>query len=118
MPCTHLYFCLRLFSDTMILNLTGHNDSLLGCKVNVTWDPGFVLSIFHDGCKLQPVDTAPGDADAALPYVTLSETISLRSKGEYECQLHLNKDLVTKSIFNYHAPGNNLPPDLVFMHAH
>ncbi|XP_078108443.1 protein borderless-like [Sander vitreus] len=95
---------LLMVYDTMILNLTGHNDSLLECKVNVTWDPGFVLSIFHDGCKLQPVDTAPGDADAALPYVTLSETVSLRSKGEYECQLHLNKELVTKSIFNYHAP--------------
>ncbi|KAF1388291.1 hypothetical protein PFLUV_G00088660 [Perca fluviatilis] len=95
---------LLMVYDTMILKLTGHNDSLLGCKVNVTRDPGFVLSIFHDGFKLQPVDTAPGDADAVLPYVTLSETISLRSKGQYECQLYLNEDLVTKSIFNYHTP--------------
>ncbi|KAK9514198.1 hypothetical protein VZT92_027681 [Zoarces viviparus] len=87
--------------DTM--NFTAHNDSLLWCQVNVTPDPGFVLSIFHNGCKLQPADCAPGDAGAALPYVTLSETVPLRSKGEYECQLHLNGDLITKSIF-YHSP--------------
>lgn len=92
----------------MTVHLTGHNNSLLRCEVNVTWDPGFVLSVLYDGCKLQPVDSAPlRDTGAALPYVTLSETVSLRSEGEYECQLHLNEQLITKSIFNY-QPGNNL----------
>ncbi|KAM6935113.1 uncharacterized protein PEZ65_005536 [Lycodopsis pacificus] len=87
--------------DTMIF--TAHNDSLLWCQVNVTPDPRFVLSIFHNGCKLQLPDYAPGDAGAALPYVTLSGTVPLRSKGEYECQLHLNGDLITESIFYYHS---------------
>ncbi|XP_068592543.1 uncharacterized protein [Cebidichthys violaceus] len=90
--------------DTMIFNLTAHNDSLLWCKVNVTPDPGFVLSIFHNGCKPQSADSAPGDAGAALPYVTLSQTVPLRSEGEYECQLHLNGDLITKSVFHYRPP--------------
>ncbi|XP_044064235.1 uncharacterized protein LOC122881741 isoform X2 [Siniperca chuatsi] len=96
---------LLMVYDTMIFNLTSHNDSLLWCQVNVTLDPGFVLSIFHDGCKLQTVDSAPGDAVTALPYVTLSEAVSLRSGGKYECQLHLDKDLITKSIFHYHPPA-------------
>lgn len=109
--CSHtLCICLRLFSDTMTFNRTGHNDSQLRCEVNVTQDPAFVLFIFHDGRKLQTVDSAPGDAVTALPYVTLSEAISLSSGGKYECQLHLNGDLTTKSIFHYHPPGNNLPP--------
>ncbi|XP_068425868.1 uncharacterized protein [Clinocottus analis] len=89
--------------DTMIFNLTAHNDSLLQCEVNVTPDPGFVLFILHNGLKLPPADSAPGEAGASLPYVTLSETIPLRSEGEYECQLHLNRDLITKSIF-VHLP--------------
>lgn len=96
---------LRVY-DTVIFSLTSHNDSLLRCEVNVTRDPGFALSIFHDGCKLQPVDSAPGDAGAAaLLFVTLSETISVQSKGEYECRLQLNGDLITKSIFQYHPPA-------------
>ncbi|XP_074508751.1 uncharacterized protein LOC141778411 isoform X2 [Sebastes fasciatus] len=90
--------------DTMIFNLTGHNDSLLRCEVNVTRDPAFVLFIFHNGWKLQPVDSAPGDAGADLPYVTLSESISPQNDGEYECQLHLDGDLITKSIFHYQPP--------------
>lgn len=111
--CSHtLCICLRLFSDTMIFNTTGHNDSQLRCEVNVTRDPAFVLSIFHDGAKLQTVGCAPRDADAALPHVTLSETISLSSGGKYECQLHLNGDLITKSVFHYHSLGNNLLSDL------
>ncbi|XP_074508752.1 uncharacterized protein LOC141778411 isoform X3 [Sebastes fasciatus] len=93
--------------DTMIFNLTGHNDSLLRCEVNVTRDPAFVLFIFHNGWKLQPVDSAPGDAGADLPYVTLSESISPQNDGEYECQLHLDGDLITKSIFHYQPPGVN-----------
>ncbi|XP_049438693.1 uncharacterized protein LOC125892647 isoform X2 [Epinephelus fuscoguttatus] len=95
---------LLLVYETMMFNLTSHNDSLLSCEVNVTRDAGLLLSISHNGCKLQPVDSAPGDAGAALPFTTLSETVSLRSKGEYECQLQLNKDLITKSIFLYHPP--------------
>ncbi|KAK1895672.1 Junctional adhesion molecule-like [Dissostichus eleginoides] len=49
-----------------------------------------------------------GEADAALPFISLSETVPLRGKGEYECQLHLNKDLVTKSIFHYQTPEPNV----------
>lgn len=104
----------------MTFGLTSHNDSLLQCEVNVTQGPGLVLSIFHNECKPQTVDSASGDTDAALPYVTLSETIPLRGGGKYECQLHLNENLIVESIFNYTPPGNNLPPDLrrVFMCAH
>ncbi|XP_038566688.1 uncharacterized protein LOC119897176 isoform X1 [Micropterus salmoides] len=91
-----------LVHDTMMFNLTSHNDSLLWCEVNVTQDPRLVLSIFHDGHKLQTVESALGENVTALPYVTLSEAVSLRSAGKYECQLHLNKDLITKSIFHYH----------------
>ncbi|XP_040899392.1 uncharacterized protein LOC121185402 isoform X2 [Toxotes jaculatrix] len=87
--------------DTMIFNLTNNNESLLRCEVNVTREPGFVLSISHNGNKLQTVDLVPGDDVAALPYVTLSQTISLQSGGKYECQLHLNDDIITKNIFNY-----------------
>ncbi|KAI4810873.1 hypothetical protein KUCAC02_013800 [Chaenocephalus aceratus] len=54
------------------------------------------------------VGSAPGEADAALPFISLSETVPLRGKGEYECQLHLNKDLVTKSIFRYQTPEPNV----------
>ncbi|XP_029307847.1 uncharacterized protein LOC115021492 isoform X2 [Cottoperca gobio] len=99
---------LLMVYDTMTFNPTGHNDSLLSCEVNVTRDPGLVLSIFHDGFKLQPVGSAPGKGGTALPFVTLSETVSPRSKGEYECQLHLNKDLLTKSIFRYNLPEPNV----------
>nr|XP_046256852.1 uncharacterized protein LOC124065467 isoform X2 [Scatophagus argus] len=95
--------------DTMIF--ARHNDSLLCCSVNVTRDAEFVLSIYHGGSKLQSVDSFSGDFSAALPYVTLSETISLRSGGNYECQLHLNEELVTKSNFHY---GPNEPDEEVF----
>ncbi|KAK5921994.1 hypothetical protein CgunFtcFv8_019302 [Champsocephalus gunnari] len=99
---------LLMIYDTMIFNPTGHNDSLLRCGVNVTRSTRFALSIVHDGIKLQPVGSAPGEADAALPFISLSETVPLRGKGEYECQLHLNKDLVTKSIFHYQTPEPNV----------
>ncbi|XP_022619964.1 uncharacterized protein LOC111235729 [Seriola dumerili] len=95
---------LLIVHDTMNFNLTSHNDSLLRCEVNVSLQSGLVLSIFHDGCKAQPVDPAQGDADAALPFVTLSETISLNGSGKYECQLHLNEDLIMKSTFHYLPP--------------
>ncbi|XP_060937949.1 uncharacterized protein LOC133014700 [Limanda limanda] len=91
--------------DAMTFNLTAHNDSLLRCEINVTQDSGFVLSIVKNGSKTQSVDSAPGVPAVARPYVTLSVTISLRGGGKYECQLHLNKDLITKSIF--HLPGND-----------
>ncbi|XP_039974423.1 uncharacterized protein LOC120784578 isoform X2 [Xiphias gladius] len=95
---------LLMVYDTMTFNLTNHNDSVLRCEVNVTQEPGLVLSIFHDGCKGQTVDAAPGDDVAALHYVTLSATISLRGGGKYECQLHLDEDLITKSSFQYSPP--------------
>jgi len=94
-------------SDTVTFDLAAHNGSLLRCEVNVTPDPGFRLSISHNGSELQTADSEPGDARAAPHYVTLSETVPLRGEGEYECQLHLNRDLITKSVF-YHLPGNNL----------
>ncbi|XP_071326502.1 uncharacterized protein [Trachinotus anak] len=92
----------------MIFNLTSHNDSLLRCQVNVSLQHDFVLSIFHDGCNLQSVDSALGNGDAALPYVTLSKTVSLKGGGKYECQLHLNEELITKSIFHYPPPGSGV----------
>ncbi|XP_070822851.1 uncharacterized protein [Chaetodon trifascialis] len=102
---------LLMVYDAMTFNLTSHNDSLLWCEVNVTPDPGFVLSIFHDGHKPQSVDSAPRDNGTALPYVTLSESVSVKSEGKYECQLHLNKDLITKSIFYYRPPVDGEPGD-------
>ncbi|XP_056261958.1 uncharacterized protein LOC130187967 [Pseudoliparis swirei] len=89
--------------DTVTFDLAAHNGSLLRCEVNVTPDPGFRLSISHNGSELQTADSEPGDARAAPHYVTLSETVPLRGEGEYECQLHLNRDLITKSVF-YHLP--------------
>ncbi|XP_059194925.1 uncharacterized protein LOC131976054 [Centropristis striata] len=93
---------LLMLYDNLTFNLINHSDSLLRCEVNVSQDARFVLSIFHNGYKLQPVDCAPRDTSAALHYGTLSETISLRKEGEYECQLHLNETLVTNSTFHYH----------------
>ena len=115
------WVCVRLFPDVMTFNLSGHNDSLLRCEVNVTHDPGFVLAIFHNGYKLHAGDSsASGDSFSYLPFVTLSEAVLLRSNGTYECQLHLNEDLITASILRYHLPGNDLLPDLIlfFKHAH
>lgn len=104
--------CVHLLTDNMAFNLSGLNDTLLRCTVNVSPDPGFVLSILHDGEKPQTVATAPGSHNADLPYVSLSETVCLRGDGKYECQLHLNKHLITKRTF-YYFPGNNLPPQPV-----
>ncbi len=113
--------CVRLclFLDTLIFKLTAHNDSLLRCEVNVTPVPGFVLSIHLDGRRLPTVDSALGDYNTSLLYIILSETVSMRNEGTYECQLHLNEDLISKSIFHYHQPGNNpLLTDFISMHAH
>lgn len=100
--------CLHLISDNIIFNLTSYNDSLQ-CEVSVSRKPGFVLSIFHNGCKMQTLKSGQRDAVTNLPYVTLSESVSLRAGGTYECQLHLNGDVVTKSVFHYHLAGNNFP---------
>ncbi|XP_068180529.1 uncharacterized protein [Antennarius striatus] len=96
---------LLLVYDNMIFSLSGHNDSLLRCEVNVTRDPGFVLFIFHDGHKVQTSNSAP--EATALPYITLSETMSLRGKGKYECQLHLNDNLITNSFLHHQALGGD-----------
>ncbi|KAE8289093.1 hypothetical protein D5F01_LYC12973 [Larimichthys crocea] len=95
---------LLMVYDTMIFNLTGHNSTLISCEVNVTRDPRFVLSISHDAYKPQTTESAQGNVAPDLLYITLSTTIFLRRKGKYECQLHLNKVLMTKSIFYYHLP--------------
>lgn len=103
--------------DTMTFNLTAHNDSLLHCEINVTLETGFVLSIVHNGSdvdngwKLQSVNPAPGGPAGPLPYVTLSETASLRDSGNYECQLHLNKELILKRIFHHSLPGTPECPE-------
>lgn len=108
-----LCICLHLFSDTMLFNLTGHNSTLIRCEINVTADAGFVLSICHDAYKPQTAESDRGDYVPDLPYITLSKTIFLRGDGKYECQLHLNEVLLTKSIFYYQLPGNNLLSDLI-----
>ncbi|XP_070692058.1 uncharacterized protein [Pempheris klunzingeri] len=102
---------LLMVYDTMIFNLSCHNDSLLWCEANVTRDSRFVLSIFLDGCRLPTASSARGDAAAALPYATLSEATTLSRGGKYECQLHLNNELITKSFFHYHPPE---PSEAVF----
>ncbi|XP_041798854.1 uncharacterized protein LOC121610688 [Chelmon rostratus] len=102
---------LLMVYDTMMFNLIGHNASLLSCEVNVTRDPGFVLSLLHDGHKPQSVDSAAGDYVTALPYVTLTQNISVWGEGKYECQLHLNEDLITKSTFHYRPPVAGEPRD-------
>lgn len=96
------------FTDAMSFNQTGLKDSQLKCEVNVSKDPRVVLSIVHNGDN-QSADFAPGAFMEALPYITLSANSSLRSGGKYECQLHLNQHLITKSVFIYHPPQNNTP---------
>ncbi|XP_030606119.1 uncharacterized protein LOC115794643 [Archocentrus centrarchus] len=90
--------------DTVVFNVTKHSHCLLRCEVNVTQDAGFALYIFHNGDRLQNVTSAPGDTGAALPYVTLSETVPLRWPGKYECQLHLKDELIIKSVFHSNLP--------------
>ncbi|KAK2844945.1 hypothetical protein Q5P01_011604 [Channa striata] len=94
---------LLLVYDNIIFNLTNHNASRLQCEVNVSrQDPGFVLAIFHNGCKLQTVGFS--QENATLSYTTLSQTILTMGGGKYECQLRHNEDLMAKSIFHYHPP--------------
>ncbi|XP_074540303.1 uncharacterized protein LOC141801227 [Halichoeres trimaculatus] len=85
--------------DTMTFKLTSRNDTttdLLHCKIKVTRDPALVLSVVHNGAKLKSVHQ---DAAAAQPSVTLSMSEPVRGRGKYECQLHLNTALITKSSF-------------------
>ncbi|KAM4580596.1 uncharacterized protein PAE49_005385 isoform 2-T2 [Odontesthes bonariensis] len=89
--------------EPIVFTLSGHNDSLLRCEVNATQDAGFALTVTRDGFILQ-TDSAEGVVEAR-PYVTLSETASVRGRGEYECQLRLGKDLITKSIFHANRPA-------------
>ncbi|KAM8871287.1 uncharacterized protein AB9W97_017681 isoform 2-T2 [Spinachia spinachia] len=91
--------------DTLIFNSTAHNVSLLRCEVNVTHDPRFVLSISQNGYRPRPNDSARGDAAEAPPFVTLSVTVPLSIHGENVCELHLNWDLITKSIFHHPPPA-------------
>ncbi|CAJ1062815.1 uncharacterized protein LOC122881741 isoform X1 [Xyrichtys novacula] len=90
--------------DTMSFNLTHQNDSLLRCEVKASCDPALVLSIFRDGVKLQSVNRDPRCAAAAQLPVTLSESVCGKGGGKYECQLHLNQNLITKSSFYYNPP--------------
>lgn len=114
MFCAHTHVSvLHLISDNIIFNLTNHND-FLQCEVNVSRTPGFVLSIFYNGCMMQTVGSVRRDSVTTLPYATLSKSASLRGDGKYECQLHLKGDVITKSVFNYHLTGNNFHRDLMF----
>nr|XP_019948969.1 PREDICTED: uncharacterized protein LOC109633494 [Paralichthys olivaceus] len=107
-------YTLLMIYDAMTFDLTAHNDSLLHCEINVTRETGLVLSIVHNntdidnGWKPQSVDSAPGVPVVALPYVTLSKTISLRDGGKYECRLHLSEELITKSIFHHILPDSGV----------
>ncbi|XP_065813618.1 uncharacterized protein [Labrus bergylta] len=102
---------LLMVYDSMFFNITAHEDPLLCCEVNVTRDPAVVLSIYHEGSKLETGDSAPEEAAAALPYVTLSKSVHVRGGGNYECQLHLNADLITNSSFQYNPSGVEVFPE-------
>ncbi|XP_060906017.1 uncharacterized protein LOC132983636 [Labrus mixtus] len=102
---------LLMVYDSMIFNITAHDDSLLCCEVKVTRGPAVVLSIFHEGSELETGDCGPEEAAAALPYVTLSKSVHVRGGGNYECQLHLNADLITKSSFQNNPSGVEVFPE-------
>lgn len=90
-----------LIYDNLFLDLTAPNNTLLRCTVNVTSHPGFVLSILHNGQKPQSIGSDPGNHSTDLPYVSLSDTIRVEGYGgKYECQLHLNKHLITSRSFD------------------
>ncbi|XP_076004694.1 uncharacterized protein LOC142999142 [Genypterus blacodes] len=88
-----------LVYDTMFFNTTSNNSNLLQCAVNVSWDPAFVLSILQGGLNLK----IQKPAEQTLPYVTLSESVTPNCSEEYECQLHLNAELITTKIFFYNG---------------
>ncbi|XP_037310277.2 nectin-4-like isoform X2 [Pungitius pungitius] len=97
--------------DTMAFNATAHNGSLLSCEVNVTYDPRLVLSISLNGYPLRPNDSSRVNAKEAHPFVTLSETVPLSIHGEYVCELHLNRDLITKSVLHHPPPERGEFPE-------
>ncbi|XP_077950894.1 uncharacterized protein LOC144382907 isoform X1 [Gasterosteus aculeatus] len=103
--------------DNMIFNSTAHNVSLLRCEVNVTDDPRLVLSISQNGDRLRSNASARGYAERAPPFVTLSETVPLSIHGEYVCELRLNRDLITKSIFHQPPPGRGAFPEPWFLYV-
>ncbi|XP_071376456.1 uncharacterized protein [Centroberyx affinis] len=88
--------------DTMFFS-TAENDTQLHCAVNVSWDPGFVLSVSRGGFN-QSCVSAPRENVPALPYVTLSGTFPLGSRGGYDCQLHLNGTQITKKSIHHNPP--------------
>ncbi|XP_028984493.1 uncharacterized protein LOC114842790 [Betta splendens] len=90
--------------DNLTFNLSKHNHSLLLCEVNVSHKPGCVLSVLHNGCRLPTVASARGPG-AGSANVTLSERVSLRGAGKYECWLHVNQEVVAKSVLHYQPPG-------------
>lgn len=92
---------LHLFSDTVIFDLVTHNRSLLSCQVNVSADPGFVLSILYNGHKIRS-----GKPECWEMGCNLSVTILLTHGGKYECRLYLNKNLITKMVSDYILHGN------------
>lgn len=71
----------------------------------MTHHPRFDLSISHNGQKLQTLNSTPVIATTSLPYVTLSQTVALRSLGKYECELNFNGDLLSTSVFHYEPSG-------------
>lgn len=91
----------------IFFNITSHNKILLQCEVYVTHHPRFDLSISHNGQKLQTLNSTPVIATTSLPYVTLSQTVALRSLGKYECELNFNGDLLSTSVFHY-EPSDGL----------
>lgn len=105
-----LRIAVLFFLDTMVFDLVSDNSSLLGCQVNVSAHPGFVLSILRSKDKIQTVESGCWESACNLRaqrYVKLSVTTSLTLGGEYECQLDLRQHLITKKAFNCTLPGNS-----------
>ncbi|KAM4600543.1 uncharacterized protein ACJ7VT_020478 [Polymixia lowei] len=105
--------------DSMFFNTTVDDDSQLRCAVNVSSDPGFVLSVY--GGLNKTLDSVPGD-QCSRPYVQLSRTIPLKNGqgGQYQCQLHLNGTLVHTKIFHSNLPepgGEVTHPQPWFLYA-
>lgn len=99
-----------LIYDKMFLDLTGTNNTMLRCTVNVTSHPSFVLSIVCNGQKPQRIGSDPGNYRGDLSYVSLTETVQVEGDdGRYECQLHLNKHLITSRSFDS-LMGKKFPP--------
>ncbi|XP_055019554.1 uncharacterized protein LOC129411764 [Boleophthalmus pectinirostris] len=84
-----------LLYDQILFQPSDLNASLLQCQVNVSKLSGFDLSISQSGQILK----STGRNSTSLHYVTLFQTVTLRSHRPYECKLHFNGELVTTSIF-------------------